>query len=38
MKTEANFFKPIRQGVLRASQFPNPLRDANGAFHKPAGW
>ena len=34
----ASFIKKIRPGVLRASQFPSTLRDANGTFHKPHGW
>lgn len=34
----ASFMKRIRKGVLRASQFPTPLQDAQGTFHKPAGW
>ena len=31
----ATFVKPIRQGVLAASQFPNPMQDQNGSFFKP---
>jgi uncharacterized LabA/DUF88 family protein len=34
----ASFVKPIRQGVLAASQFPSQLQDSNGDFHKPADW
>jgi uncharacterized LabA/DUF88 family protein len=34
----ATFFKTIRPGVLRASQFPDTLADAKGSFQKPAGW
>lgn len=34
----ATFFKTIRSGVLRASQFPDELTDARGTFQKPAGW
>lgn len=34
----ASFIKQIRRGPLQASQFPAQLRDANGVFHKPAGW
>jgi hypothetical protein len=33
-----NFNKPIRSGVLSASQFPSQLTDAVGPFHKPASW
>jgi len=34
----ATFVKPIRQGVLAASQFPTTLKDATGTFHKPPRW
>jgi hypothetical protein len=34
----AQFVKPIRTGVLNASQFPPTLTDANGTFTKPASW
>ena len=34
----ASFVKPIRQGVLAASQFPPTLQDAQGTISKPAGW
>jgi hypothetical protein len=34
----ATFIKKIRSGPLQASQFPAQLIDANGHFHKPAGW
>lgn len=34
----ATFVKPIRQGVLAASQFPTQLQDQNGSFHKPPNW
>ena len=34
----ATFYKPIRQGVLAASQFPATLTDAEGTFTKPATW
>lgn len=34
----ASFIKQIRQGPLQASQFPDQLHDANGAFRKPADW
>src|SRR5664279_3402925 len=34
----ATFVKPIRQGVLAASQFPEQLQDKNGLFHKPPDW
>ncbi len=34
----ATFVKPIRQGVLAASQFPNQMQDQTGSFHKPLNW
>jgi len=34
----ASFVKPIRQGVLSASQFPPVLQDAQGIITKPASW
>jgi hypothetical protein len=34
----ASFIKPIRQGVLAASQLPATLRDSRGAITKPAAW
>jgi uncharacterized LabA/DUF88 family protein len=34
----ATFVKPIRQGVLAASQFPSPMQDKNGSFYKPPNW
>lgn len=38
LKKVATFVKPIRQGVLAASQFPSPLKDQNGTFYKPPSW
>ncbi|MCY4109159.1 MAG: NYN domain-containing protein [Chloroflexi bacterium] len=32
------FYKPIRAGVLEASQFPSILRDAGGTITKPKTW
>jgi uncharacterized LabA/DUF88 family protein len=34
----ATFVKPIRAGVLAASQFPPSLKDARGTFYKPSTW
>jgi hypothetical protein len=34
----ASFIKPIRKGVLAASQFSDVMRDERGAFHKPTKW
>ena len=33
-----DFIKPIRAGVLAASQFPTTMRDGTGTFTKPAAW
>jgi uncharacterized LabA/DUF88 family protein len=33
-----DFIKPIRAGVLQASQFPASLHDQHGIFHKPPRW
>ena len=33
-----NFYRPIRNGPLSASQFPPTLSDASGTFTKPQGW
>ncbi|HKE57459.1 MAG TPA: NYN domain-containing protein [Pyrinomonadaceae bacterium] len=33
-----DFIKPIRRGVLAASQFPDWLSDTKGRFRKPAAW
>lgn len=35
---QATFYKPIRKGVLAASQFPPTLVDAHGTISKPASW
>lgn len=32
------FYKPIRKGVLAASQFPDSLTDAQGTITKPSVW
>jgi uncharacterized LabA/DUF88 family protein len=34
----ATFYKPIRQGAISASLFPDTLTDAHGTFRKPATW
>lgn len=34
----ASFVKPIRPGLLAASQFPDTMQDQNGSFHKPSKW
>jgi len=38
LRKYATFVKPIRSGVLAASQFPRTLTDANGSFYKPPKW
>lgn len=38
LKAEATFIKRIRQSDLAACQFPNPMTDRKGQFHKPATW
>lgn len=35
---KGSFYKPIREGVLRASQFPDEIEDARGTFRKPTSW
>lgn len=34
----ADFYRRIREGQLKACQFPATLSDAKGTFHKPATW
>lgn len=34
----AYFIKQIREGVLRSSQFPQTLQDADGEFRRPRDW
>jgi len=34
----ATFRKQVREGVLRAAQFPDALEDEHGTITKPAGW
>lgn len=38
LSNAATRFRRIREGALRASQFPSTLTDANGIFTKPASW
>lgn len=35
---EADFVRPIRDGALKASQFPDQLADRNGTFSRPSRW
>jgi len=38
LRKYATFVKPIRKGVLSASQFPPRLKDTAGEFYKPPAW
>lgn len=38
LKSGATFYKSIRSGVLRESQFAAVLNDADGEIHKPPTW
>ncbi len=38
LRQAASFYRPLRQGVLRASQLPTRLSDAKGTITKPAAW
>jgi uncharacterized LabA/DUF88 family protein len=38
LKSQATFMKRIRQSDLAACQFPSPLKDKHGSFHKPTTW
>lgn len=38
LREVADFRRQIREGALRASQFPDRLTDEQGAFHRPAAW
>ncbi len=38
LRTACTFYKPIRTGVLKASQFPSTLEDAAGTITKPKAW
>lgn len=38
LKQYATFVRRIRQSDVAACQFPNPMNDAKGEFHKPASW
>lgn len=37
-ESTASFYKTLRKGVLRSSQFPDQMNDSKGSFHKPASW
>jgi hypothetical protein len=38
LRNAATFVKPIREGALRASQFPPHLTDPSGTIVKPSSW
>lgn len=38
LRDAADFYRQVRQGPVSASQFPDTLTDAVGAFHKPPQW
>ena len=38
LRTACTFYKPIRASVLKTSQFPSTLKDANGTITKPKTW
>ena len=38
LHSAASWYRPLREGPQRASQFPDTLRDAQGPITKPAGW
>lgn len=38
IRPNVDFYKPIRQGVIADSQFPDTLTDSFGSFHKPPSW
>jgi hypothetical protein len=38
LRKYATFVKPFRKGVLAAIQFPPPLTDKTGDFHKLSMW
>ena len=38
LQKAASFYKPIRAGVLRTSQLPDPVINLHGVISKPSGW
>lgn len=38
LKHEAFFLRDIRTGIVKASQFPNTMKDTSGSFYKPKKW
>ena len=38
LHSAASWYRPLREGPLSASLFPNVLSDAQGSITKPSGW
>ncbi len=38
LRREATLFRDVRRHVLARSQFPSPMTDTKGTFHKPVTW
>lgn len=38
LRDTADFYRPVRRGVLANSQFPRTLSDRSGTFSKPQSW
>lgn len=38
LKAQATFWRDIRTSLLSKCQFPNPITDSHGTFHKPPTW
>jgi hypothetical protein len=38
LQAKASFIKSVRPWVLKGSQFPNKMNDADGSFIKPLRW
>ena len=38
LRNAADFYRPLRAGILQLSQLPPQLRDANGTIVKPPTW
>ena len=38
LRNAASWYRPLRRGALRASQFAETLSDGSGVIRRPAGW
>lgn len=38
LQSAASWYRPLREGPLSASQFPDTISDAQGTFRKPNSW